>query len=127
MNESAAFHLTKSAYDPKCGLKTAMFSGRTIYVIAPLHLLKIKRSLLASGRDHDNRRFAASFAKFACAAQNAELSHRPDLGKLDQASKNNVPLIKDSRAKALYKGVLVARVYRNANDRTSSRASAHLI
>jgi hypothetical protein len=96
-------------------------------VLSQVSSFKLEHGILGVGREDGERRFAASFAKFACAAQNAEPPYRSDLGKLDQASKNNVPLIEDSRAKAVYEGVLVARLFRNANDRTSSRASAHLI
>ena len=67
-----------------------------------LALLKIKRSLLKGGRDHDKRHFTAGFAKFSCAAKNAELPRGSGLGKLGQASKGNLSLIKDSREKALY-------------------------
>ena len=34
--------VTKSGQEPESGLKTASFSGKTIYVIAPLHYITLK-------------------------------------------------------------------------------------
>jgi hypothetical protein len=96
-------------------------------------LLKIKRSLLKGGRDHDKRHFTAGFAKFSCTAKNAELPRGSGLGKLGQASKGNLSPIKDSREKALYDGVLDFRRFRrfrrfrDADDRTSSPTGSYVI
>jgi hypothetical protein len=43
--------ITKIGQEPKCGHETAMFSGRTIYVVGLLHLLPLVTSLLGLGQD----------------------------------------------------------------------------
>jgi hypothetical protein len=42
--ETAAFRLTKSAQEPDSGLKTAMLSGKTIYILGSLHHMAFQAS-----------------------------------------------------------------------------------
>ena len=87
---------SRSPLTKESGCLTLQRPGRTTAyaIIAPqLWLFEVKRGVLECGREHDERRFAARFAKVLCAAQNAELRHNPGLGQRGDASKNELTLL----------------------------------
>ena len=85
-------------------------------------LLKLERGVLQHRRDHDERRFAARFAKIAGSTKNAEAGLDADFGQRGEASESNLPTGEDRAEKALQ----ACSQRWHADHLTSARASAYL-